>query len=141
MLHPRYLQVLAEYVARTTLDDLPAAVLDRARWLLADTLPLIAAGAKVAELRAFAERQLSAKSQGEASVIGLNRRTSPNVAALVNGTAGTWLEMAEQNAHAKGLPASQVIPAALAIAEHSRASGADLLLAIVMGYEASSRIN
>jgi 2-methylcitrate dehydratase PrpD len=138
---PRYLKILSEYVARTTLDDLPAAVVERARWLLADTLPLIAVGAKAVELRAFAERQLSAKAQGEASVIGFNRRTSPNVAALVNGTAGTWLEMAEQNAHAKGLPASQVVPAALAMAEHTRASGADLLLAIVMGYEACSRIN
>ena len=138
---PRYLRVLSEYVTQTTLDDLPPEVTNRARWLLADTLPLIAAGAKVAEMRAFAARQLAANAQGGASVIGFGRRSAPNVAALLNGTAGTWLEMVEQNAHAKGLPASQVIPAALAMAEHHGASGADLLLAIVMGYEASSRIN
>ena len=138
---PQYLKVLSEYVCRTTLDDLPPEVIERARWLVADTLPLIAAGAKVKEMREFAARQLAANPQGQASVIGFGRRTSPNVAALLNGTAGTWLEMVEQNMHAKGLPASQIVPAALAMAEHRRAAGADLLLAIVMGYEASCRIN
>jgi 2-methylcitrate dehydratase PrpD len=138
---PQYLQVLSEYVCRTKLDDLPPEVIERARWLVADTLPLIAAGAKVAEMRAFAASQLASNPQGEASVIGFGRKTSPNVAALLNGTAGTWLEMVEQNMHAKGLPASQIVPAALAMAEHHRASGANLLLALVMGYEASCRIN
>ncbi|MCE9640855.1 MAG: MmgE/PrpD family protein [Betaproteobacteria bacterium] len=138
---PRYLKVLSEYVCRTTLEDLPPEVIARARWLVADTLPLIAAGAKVPEMREFAARQLAANPQGEASVIGFGRKTSPNVAALLNGTAGTWLEMVEQNMYAKGLPASQIVPAALAMAEHNHASGADLLLAIVMGYEAGCRIN
>jgi 2-methylcitrate dehydratase PrpD len=138
---PHYLKVLSEYVSKTALEDLPPEVIDRARWLIADTLPLIAAGAKIAEMREFAMRQLASNPQGEASVIGFGRKTSPNVAALLNGTAGTWLEMVEQNMHAKGLPASQIIPAALAMAEHHRASGANLLLAIIMGYEASCRIN
>jgi 2-methylcitrate dehydratase PrpD len=138
---PHYLKVLSEYVCRTTLEDLPPEVIARARWLIADTVPLIAAGAQVPQMREFAARQLAADPQGRASVIGFGRKTSPGVAALLNGTAGTWLEMVEQNMHAKGLPASQVVPAALAMAEHCGASGADLLLAIVMGYEASCRIN
>jgi len=138
---PHYLKVLSEYVCATTLEDLPPDVIERARWLIADTLPLIAAGAQIATMREFAVRQLASNPQGEASVIGFGRKTSPNVAALLNGTAGTWLEMVEQNSYAKGLPASQIIPAALAMAEHHRASGANLLLAIVMGYETSSRIN
>ena len=107
--------------ARTTLDDLPAAVVERARWLARRHPAADRGGRESRRVRAFAERQLSAKAQGEASVIGFNRRTSPNVAALVNGTAGTWLEMdRSKNAHAKGLPASQVVPAALAMAEHAR---------------------
>ncbi len=137
----QYLRVLSEYVADTKLDDLPPEVIDRARWLIADTLPLIAVGAKVPEMKAFAAKQLASGAQGEASAIGFALRTSPNIAALLNGTAGAWPEMAEQNAHANGLPASQVIPAALAMAEHHHDSGANLLLAIVMGYEACSRIN
>ncbi|HEX6008005.1 MAG TPA: MmgE/PrpD family protein, partial [Burkholderiales bacterium] len=76
-----------------------------------------------------------------ATVIGCGRRTDPKTAAMLNGTAGTWLEMVEENIYAKGLPAIQVVPAALAYAEHRRASGRDLLTAIVVGYEAGCRIS
>jgi 2-methylcitrate dehydratase PrpD len=138
---PHYLDVLSDYVCSTQLRELPADVVDRARWLLADTLPLIAAGMKVKEMQSFAARHLESNPAGGASVIGLGRRTSPNVAALLNGTAGTWLEMVEQNTHAKGLPASQLLPAALAMAEHHHATGECLLTAIVVGYEACCRIS
>lgn len=138
---PNYLSVLSHYICNTTFEDLPADVIERARWLVADTLPLIAAGMNVGEMRQLAARQLASNPQGDASVIGLGRRTSPNVAALLNGTAGTWFEFVEENIYAKGLPASQIIPGAFAMAEHCRASGRDLLLAIVLGYEASCRIS
>ncbi len=138
---PRYLTVLSDYLCATNLEDLPAEVIDRARWLIADCLPLIAAGMQAEPMRDFAKRQLASDPKGEASVIGYGRRTSPNVAALLNGTAGTWLEMVEENIYAKGLPAIQIVPAALAMAEHYRASGRDLLLAFILGYEASCRIS
>ena len=90
---------------------------DRGRWVIADCLPLIAAGMKDKQMRDFASRQLASGPKGKASVIGYARRTAPNLAALLNGTAGTWLEMHDENLHAKGLPGMQVVPAALAIAE------------------------
>lgn len=138
---PRYLTVLSEYLCQTRLEHLPGEVIDRGRWVIADCLPLIAAGMQDEQMRNFAKRQLASSPKGNASVIGYGRRTAPNVAALLNGTAGTWLEMVEENIHAKGLPAIQVVPAALAMAEQQRASGRDLLLAIILGYEASCRIS
>lgn len=138
---PRYLTVLSEYLAETRLEDLPPEVIDRGRWLMADCLPLIAAGMQDDQMRDFAGRQLASDPRGEASVIGYARRTAPNVAALLNGTAGTWLEMHDENLHAKGLPGMQVVPAALAMAEQRRASGRDLLLAVILGYEGSCRIS
>lgn len=138
---PRYLTVLSRYVCETRLEDLPPEVVDRARWLIADCLPLIAAGMKNKHMRGFAQRQLAGGPRGKASVIGYGKRTSANVAALLNGTAGTWLEMVEENLHAKGLPAIQVVPAALAMAEQLGSSGRELLLALVLGYEASCRIS
>ena len=138
---PRYLQVLSEYVCKTRLEDLPARVIERGRWIVADCLPLTAAGMQVGEMREFAKRQLACEPKGEASVIGYERKAEPKVAALLNGTAGTWLEMVEENIYAKGLPAIQVVPAALAIAEQHRASGRDFLLAVILGYEAGCRIS
>jgi 2-methylcitrate dehydratase PrpD len=138
---PRYLTVLADYICNTGLGDFPQAVVARARWLIADTLPLIAAGMKVGEMQQLAAKQLAANPHGDATVIGLERRTSANVAALLNGTAGTWLEFVEENIYAKGLPSSQIMPAALAVAEERRACGRELLEAFILGYEASCRIS
>jgi 2-methylcitrate dehydratase PrpD len=60
---------------------------------------------------------------------------------LLNGTAGTWLELDEGNLFAKGHPGIQVVPAAVALAQEIGASGADLLLAVALGYEVSARIS
>src|SRR5262245_33545616 len=136
-----YLDVLAGWACRAQLDELPAAVIERARWIVADCLPLTAAGMQAPEMRAFADQQLAADPKGDATVIGLGRRTDPKTAAMLNGTAGTWLEMVEENIYAKGLPAIQVVPAALAYAEQHRVSGRDLLTAIIVGYEAGCRIS
>jgi 2-methylcitrate dehydratase PrpD len=138
---PHYLDVLSDYLCNTKLDDLPDNVIERGRWIVADCLPLIAAGMQATPMREFARRQLASDPRGEATVIGYGRRTAPNVAALLNGTAGTWLEMVEENIYAKGLPAIQVVPAALAIAEQRRSSGHDMLLALILGYEAGCRIS
>lgn len=138
---PPYLKTLSDYICQMRLEDLPPAVTERGCRIVADCLPLTAAGMQIREMREFARRQLACEPKGAASVIGFGVRTEPKIAALLNGTAGTWLEMVEENLYAKGLPAIQVVPAALAIAEEQRASGRDLLLAVILGYEAGCRIS
>ncbi len=115
-------------------------MLARARWLVADTLPVIAAGMQQPEMQALLGRHLRASAPGKAWVVGAGRRVGPLDAALLNGTAGTWLELNEGNLHAKGHPGIQVVPAALAQAQESTATGESLLLAVVAGYEVCSRI-
>jgi 2-methylcitrate dehydratase PrpD len=78
-------------------------------------------------------------STGKSSVLGTGKRAGCLDAALLNGTAGTWLELNEGNLIAKGHPGIQVLPAALALAQESGASGEALLMAIALGYEVSSR--
>jgi 2-methylcitrate dehydratase PrpD len=138
---PRYLQALADFAAATRLEDLSEAARDRARLIIADCIPVIAAGMQQAEMKALVARHLDGAGAGNAWVIGAGKRASPLDAALLNGTAGTWLELDEGNLFAKGHPGIQVVPAAVALAQASAASGADLLLAVALGYELSSRIS
>lgn len=138
---PAYLQTLGEFLCSATLDDLPDDVLDRGRWIIADTVGAIAAGMRVSEMREFASKHLDGRREGSASVIGHGATTLPSDAALINGTASTWLEQDEGNLYAKGHPGAQVVPAALAVAEAERLSGSETLLAVILGYEACSRIN
>ena len=133
-----YLQELAAFACRTRLADLPAHVVERTRWLVADSLPVIAAGMQQPEMQALLKHGFRS---GSCWVVGTGKRADCLAAALLNGTAGTWLELNEGNLIAKGHPGIQVLPAALALAQESGASGAALLMAIALGYEVSSRIS
>jgi 2-methylcitrate dehydratase PrpD len=138
---PAYLRALADFAASTRLGDLSAAAHERARWVLADCVPVIAAGMQQPEMRALVDRHLAHGASGNAWVIGAGRRAAPLDAALLNGTAGTWLELDEGNLFAKGHPGIQVVPAAIALAQEIGSSGADLLAAVALGYEVSARVS
>lgn len=138
---PEYLKTLAGFAAGATLADLSPAARDRARWIIADCIPVVAAGMQQPEMKKFVERHLARAAHGNSWVIGSTRRAAPLDAALLNGTAGTWLELDEGNLFAGGHPGIQVVPAALALAHDIGARGDDLLLSVALGYEISSRIN
>ena len=138
---PRYLSTLAEFASDARLDALSAAARERARWIIADCIPVIAAGMQQPEMKAMVAKHLAQAAPGRAWVIGACRRAAPLDAALLNGTAGTWLELDEGNLFAKGHPGIQVVPAAVAAAQDLEVSGSDLLLAVALGYELSSRIS
>ena len=135
-----YLDRLAGWAATTPLDTLPSAVRERACVVIADSLGVTAHGMQTPEMRELVRRQLADARPGRASVIGAGQRTDPATAALLNGTAGTWIDMNEGNLHAGGHPGIQVVPLAWALAEQHRRSGRDLLAAFIVGYEVSARI-
>jgi 2-methylcitrate dehydratase PrpD len=137
---PEYLDRLVSYVCRTNFNDLPQAVVLRAKEVMADTLSVIAAGAQEDEVKGLTKRLVDHKSRQVASLIGSGMRTEPSKAALINGTAGTFLELDEGNQFGRGHPGIHVVPAALAMAEERRLSGKDLLTALVLGYEIGTRI-
>jgi 2-methylcitrate dehydratase PrpD len=135
-----YLDRLAAWAATTPLDALPPAVRERACLVIADSLGVTAHGMQTSEMREFVARHLGDGRPGRASVIGARRRADPASAALLNGTAGTWIDMNEGNLHANGHPGIQVVPLAWALAEQEGRAGRDLLAAFVVGYEVSARI-
>ena len=137
---PDYLERITSYVCRTSFNDFPQAVVLRAKEVLADTLSVIAAGAQEGEVKSLTERLVDPKANQVASLIGPGTRTEPLKAALINGTAGTFLELDEGNQFGRGHPGIHVVPAALAIAEEGHLSGEDLLTALVLGYEIGTRI-
>jgi 2-methylcitrate dehydratase PrpD len=77
---------------------------------------------------------------GSARFVGPGTPAHPAQAALLNGTAGTWLEMDEGNQFCKGHPGMHTLPAAFAFAESVGATGADFLAAVAIGYEVGARV-
>jgi 2-methylcitrate dehydratase PrpD len=133
------LDTLGDAAAGITIDDLPAAVRDQAVWVLADTIAAIAAGSAEPPLQALAAAQ-SPNQEPPAPLVGLGRCARPGLSALINGAAGTFMELDEGNSYAKGHPAIHVIPAALAAAAHCGASASAFLSGVVAGYEVAARV-
>jgi 2-methylcitrate dehydratase PrpD len=140
-LEDAYLDELSRFVAGASFTDLSGRARERIRWVVADCLPVIGAGMQVREMKTLVATHLQAAAPGDAWVIGTRRRAAALDAALLNGTAGTWLELDEGNLYAKGHPGIQVVPAAVAVAQEIAVSGAEVLLAISLGYEVCSRIS
>ena len=135
-----YLDRLAAWAAGAPLDGLPRSVRERACLVIADSVGVTAHGMQVPEMRELVARHLADGRPGSATIIGSGRRADPASAALLNGTAGTWIDMNEGNLHANGHPGIQVIPLAWAVGEQEGRSGRDVLAAFVVGYEVSARI-
>lgn len=135
-----YLDDLAAFLVGLWFEDLPDEVVERAGWVFADCLGAITAGAQEREMRALTERLVAESGPGPASILGAGKSAPALIAALLNGTAGTFLELDEGNQFARGHPGMHVVPALIALAEQRGASGRDLLTALVAGYEVGARI-
>jgi 2-methylcitrate dehydratase PrpD len=70
-----YLDKLVAFVCRTNFNDLPQAVVLRAKEVMADTLSVIAAGAQEDEVKGLTKRLVDHKSRQGASLIGSGMRT------------------------------------------------------------------
>jgi 2-methylcitrate dehydratase PrpD len=132
-----YLDTFSSFAASVDYNALDGSIQEQVGWILADTVGAIVAGSAEPELRALATRQTAGSA---AALVGLGRRGTADVAALVNGTAGTFLEMDEGNRFSRGHPAVHVIPAALALAQERAAPASVFLSAVVTGYEVGSRL-
>lgn len=130
---------LADFLTRADRSAISAATLRRAKYYFLDWLGSAIAGTRTEPGRIvldYARR----RAGGRASVIGLDDTRSPEVAAFVNGALSHIVEMDDLHRASVIHPATVVVPAALACAEQAGATGRDLLVAIVLGYEVAIRI-
>ena len=134
------IDTLAEFACQTQLSDIEPGALSHLRDILADTLAACAVGMQETPMRRLRQLQQAQVAPGRASVLGTGTQLNPLDAAALNAAAGCWLELDEGNLSSNGHPGIQVLPTALAVAQHHGCSGADFLLAAAIGYEVVARI-
>ncbi|MCG2632561.1 MmgE/PrpD family protein [Bradyrhizobium sp. WYCCWR 13023] len=135
-------QKFAEFALAIRYEDLPADVVTSAKRVLLDTLGC-AFGSVGSEPANIAETTIR-KTFGNgntATVIGYPRSATVEGALFVNGVLVRSLDMNDTYIGTEPLHPSEVIPTALAICEEQERSGRDLVEAIIVGYEASMRVN
>ncbi len=134
---------LATYAAQLRYDDLDAATIEQVKRVVIDTLGcgLVAFDEKA--VRICREVAL-APGGGPSTVIGTERRTTPDLAAFANGAAFRNQDLNDiyvaPRAGSQGAHPSDHIAACLAVAEAEHANATDLITAIVLAYEINCRL-
>ncbi|HEV2387810.1 MAG TPA: MmgE/PrpD family protein [Candidatus Acidoferrales bacterium] len=130
---------LAEALAACRWEDIPREAIGEAQWAVLDWLGSALAGATEPPARMMQRVAARMGTSVEATVFGAGR-SSAAVAALANGVASHILELDDVHRGSTLHAGAAVIPAALAVAEREHADGRGFLLAVVVGYEAATRI-
>ncbi|HEV2189824.1 MAG TPA: MmgE/PrpD family protein [Stellaceae bacterium] len=132
------IEELARFVAETRYSDIPEAVRQHAKITFLDTLGVILAGSTRPEVAALRGKLASG---GNVTVYAPSwPRTDARTAALLNGIAGRAIELCEGLRLVSGQAAMQVLPGVLAVAEMAGSSGADIMAALILGYEVAGRL-
>jgi len=131
---------LAQFVATTQWEDIPAAVRQHAKLVLLDTLGVILVGAEQPEVRQLRTQQLATAGTGATVLARRWPSSDPRTAALLNGIAGRSVELCEGHRYVSCQGAIQIVPGVLAVGEWANCSGRALLTALILGYEVAVRL-
>ena len=141
-------QEVASFVAKTRHRDLPQEVVQLARGFILDGFGVALAGSNDECSRIVQAQIRQMHGKGESAILGTGLSAPAAKAALANGVAGhamdyddTQLSTSKEAVY--GLlthPTTPVLAAALAIGEKEKISGAEFVLAYILGVEVECRI-
>jgi len=134
---------LSEFAAGISYDDLPGDVRTRAKQLMLDMTGVALRSRHDAESTPSLMAMVNKLGLGNGpfSVIGDSQGVSAPAAALINGALAHSLDFDDTHAAGSIHPSAPIVPAALAAAEMTGASGREVLAAVVAGYEIQIRLS
>jgi len=136
---------LASFAAHLKAGDIPSDVMSRAEDLLVDWFGSAIAGKgsrPVETITQFAQNMggFDSKHAGPSEILISRKSSSPFLAAMANAAASHVAEQDDVHNGSVFHPATVVFPPALACAQAIGATGEDLLVAAVAGYEVGIRV-
>ena len=133
-------EAVAHFIANSRYEDLPAAAIHEAKVAILDCIGVTIAGVATATGRTINRIVDAVQARKVATVIGSGIETDPANAALVNGTTGHALDFDDVNWTMIAHPTVAILPAVLALAEERGASGREVLLAYIVGFEIGAKL-
>ena len=132
---------LARFGAALRYEQIPPEAVARIKSSVLDSLGCCLYGATLPWTRKVAELADMEGARPVASMIGMGRKTSASLAALVNGTAGHAFELDDIHKESILHAGTLTTPVGLALMEEQgKGSGKDLITAMVAGYEIATRV-
>jgi 2-methylcitrate dehydratase PrpD len=132
--------LLARFVAGTTLEDLPVETVERAKRSILDLIGVAILGSRSESAEIYLHYVTRQGGIAESTVLGSELKVPAYGAALLNATFGHATELFESYTRALVHPGNVVIPAVLALAERDGWSGRAVLTATAVGFEVLSRV-
>jgi 2-methylcitrate dehydratase PrpD len=128
---------LAERMSEMSFDSLTKEVIEEAKYRLLDiiavTVPAWEREKSAQIARDYA--QIYGAGLEQATLMKVGTRVTAPMAAFANGVAGHSLELDDDHNTMVGHPGIPVVPAVIAAAERANASGRDLILGTIIGYD------
>lgn len=132
---------LCHYIKSVRFEDLPPAVVERAKMNIMQTVGVSLCSADLQQVKdaiAISKEMCPGSDAGEATLWADGSRVSWEAAAFTAGSMGDALDW--EDCSVTGHPSAGVIPTAVIAAEVLKKSGKDLITAVVVGYEVYQRI-
>jgi 2-methylcitrate dehydratase PrpD len=133
-------QRIAQYVTATHIEDFPPDAIEAAKGAIMDCLACTLAGSREALSDILCRYVAAEAASPAASVVGRGFRTSAANAALVNGAMAHALDYDDITQITKTHPTAVLLPASLAVAEECGATGKDMLLGYMSGFEVACAV-
>lgn len=132
---------VSEFVADLSFEDLPTDVIETVTRAFVDTVGVTLAGTVSGAGRRTAEVVgVDPESADPETLLGVDGTERPEAVALRTGTASHALDYDDLSWAMDGHPSVTLVPAVLALADETGASGRDLVTAYVAGFETECAI-
>jgi 2-methylcitrate dehydratase PrpD len=137
---PDVTERLSHFVVGTWWDDLKPEVTHQAKRSLMNFFAAALTGCRDRTIEIALQTLADFSGGKQATVVGRSERVDALSAAFLNAASANVLDFCDTHVPTAIHPTAPVVPALLALAELTRVSGRDLLLALVLGHEVECRI-
>ena len=131
---------IGEYVTGADIKDFPPDAIEAAKGAIMDCLACMLAGSQETLSDILCRYVAAENSTPAASVVSRGFRTTAANAALVNGAMAHALDYDDITQITKTHPTAVLLPVALAVTEEFGASGKDMLLGYMSGFEVACAV-
>ncbi len=131
---------LARFVAATRWDDIPEPARHAAKRALLNFFAVALAGCRAGPVEIALKSLAEFSDRRQATIIGRSERMDALSAAFLNAAGANVLDFCDTHPRTVIHPTAPVAPALFALGDLRRVTGAELLLAFILGVEIECRI-
>jgi len=131
----RILHHLCDYALTLSYRDLPPEVTRRTKFIVTDTVGCALGGAESPPAKIARAAASEITSAVPSTVLVSGQKTSPDIAAFVNGVMIRYLDFNDTYASSPTCHPSDLLAPVLAVVDARHGDGKDVILGMVLGYE------